>query len=93
MNENRRSDGSAHLWAIGYDDVSRASQVKDEVTRLGWSETYLILSDAAVVVRHPDGSFIFERERAKTTIESRDSRNYITASKCVQGPERRNFLR
>src|SRR5262249_37718230 len=56
----------AHLWAIGFDDVSRADQVRDEITRLGWGAgqagKYLLLLDAAVVVRHPDGSFTFERE-------------------------------
>ena len=57
---------TAHLWAIGYDDMARASQVRDEVTRLGWGTgkagKYLILEDIAVVVRHPDGSFTFDRK-------------------------------
>ena len=48
---------AGHLWAIGYDDIERAGQVKDEIIRLGWDERYLVLSDVAVVVRHPDGSF------------------------------------
>jgi uncharacterized membrane protein len=56
----------AHLWAIGYDDVGRATEVRDEITRLGWGEgrasKYLILLDAAVVVRHPDGSFALDRQ-------------------------------
>jgi uncharacterized membrane protein len=51
---------SAHLWAIGYDDVARAEQVRDEIAGLGWGSgraaKYLILLDLAVVVRHPDGS-------------------------------------
>ena len=51
-----------HLWAVGYADMERASQVKDEVVRLGWDEHYLDLSDIAVVVRHPDGSFTLNRE-------------------------------
>jgi len=25
---------SAHLWAIGYDDLARADQVRDEITEL-----------------------------------------------------------
>ncbi len=53
---------SAHLWAIGYDDLQRADQVREEVVRLGWEETYLCLLDAAVVVRHPDGSFSLARQ-------------------------------
>jgi uncharacterized membrane protein len=57
---------AAHLWAIGYDDMGRADQVRDEITRLGWGTgqagKYLILLDVAVVVRHPDGSLTFNRE-------------------------------
>jgi uncharacterized membrane protein len=52
----------SHLWAIGYDDMARAEQVRDEIVRLGWKETYLILQDVAVVVRHPDGSFTFDHK-------------------------------
>jgi len=57
---------SAHLWAIGYDDMTRADQVRDEITDLGWGNgragKYLILEDIAVVVRHADGAFTFNRE-------------------------------
>jgi uncharacterized membrane protein len=56
-----------HLWAIGYDDVARADQVRDEIAKLGWDTgqagKYLILLDLAVVVRHPDGSFTLNREK------------------------------
>jgi uncharacterized membrane protein len=62
MSKGQRSIGAGHLWAIGYPDMERAGQVKDEVTRLGWDEHYLNLSDVAVVVRHPDGSFTLDRE-------------------------------
>jgi uncharacterized membrane protein len=51
-----------HLWALGYDDMGRADQVREEIIRLGWQESYLILKDVAVVVRHPDGSFTFDRK-------------------------------
>ena len=53
---------NSHLWAIAYDDVGRADQVRDEIKRLGWDKHYLILVDVAVVVRHPDGSFTFNHE-------------------------------
>jgi uncharacterized membrane protein len=57
---------SGHLWAIGYDDMERANQVRDEIARLGWDRgeagKYLILLDIAVVVRHPDGTFTFDRK-------------------------------
>jgi len=52
---------SEHLWAIGYDDMARAEQVRDEIIRLGWDTPYLTLLDVAVVVRHPDGSFTCNR--------------------------------
>jgi uncharacterized membrane protein len=57
---------TGHLWAVGFDDISRASAVRDEVTKLAWGPgeggKYLILLDAAVVIRHPDGSFTLDRE-------------------------------
>ncbi|HJW68747.1 MAG TPA: DUF1269 domain-containing protein [Candidatus Binatia bacterium] len=62
MNEPEQVSGSGHLWAIGYDDMERADEVRDEITRIGWDEPYLLLSDVAVVVRHPDGSFTIDRE-------------------------------
>ena len=54
---------NGHLWAVGYDDMGRADEVREEIIRLGWEETYLLLEDVAVVVRHPDGSFSIERTR------------------------------
>jgi uncharacterized membrane protein len=54
---------SSHLWAVGYDDVKRAGEVREEIARLGRAQNYLLLDDVAVGVRHPDGSFTLERER------------------------------
>jgi uncharacterized membrane protein len=55
-----------HLWAIGYDDMARADQVREEIKKLGWGSgragKYLDLYDIAVVVRHSDGSFALNRE-------------------------------
>jgi uncharacterized membrane protein len=55
---------AAHLWAIGYDDVGRAEQARKAISTLGWGAgeagKHLILLDIAVVVRHLDGSFIFD---------------------------------
>ena len=56
-----------HLWAVGYDNMERAHQVRDEIVRLGWVKNYLVLVDVVVVVRHLDGSFTFEREPFPTT--------------------------
>lgn len=58
---------SGNLWAIGYDDIGRADQVREQITRLGWGTSHLLLTDIAVVVRHPDGSFTFDRERPPVT--------------------------
>ena len=43
----------AHLWAIGYDTMDRAAQVREEVARL--SESQCLTLNTAVAVRYPDG--------------------------------------
>jgi uncharacterized membrane protein len=57
---------TAHLWAIGYDDMKRADQVRDKITQLGWGPGHagkdLLLLEIAVVVHHPDGTFTFDRK-------------------------------
>jgi uncharacterized membrane protein len=53
---------SRHLWAVGYDDMKRASEVREEIVRLGWAQNLLLLEDVVVAVRHPNGSFTLERE-------------------------------
>ena len=55
-----------HLWAVGYDTIERANEVREEIVRLGWVENRLLLADVAVVVRHLDGSFTLDRERFPT---------------------------
>src|SRR5262245_47272492 len=52
---------AGHLWAIGYDDMGRAEQVRHEIIGLG-DKRYLILLDTAVVVRYPDGSVTLDGE-------------------------------
>src|SRR5262249_32780089 len=59
----RQMTKTEHFWAGGYDDMERAHQVRDEIVRVGWDKTRLLLEDAAVVVRHRDGSFTLDRER------------------------------
>ena len=52
---------AAHLWAVAYDNMDRAEQVRVEVTRL--SEKHcLILRDSAVAVRYPDGIVTLDGE-------------------------------
>src|SRR5437870_703709 len=53
--------GASHLWAIGYEDMDRADQVRDRITQLGWDERRLRLLDIAVVMRRSDGSFALDR--------------------------------
>ena len=57
---------SSHLWAVGFDDVARAEQVRDIIARLAWDSgqagKYIILEDIAVVVRQSDGSFTCDRK-------------------------------
>src|SRR5438552_15748642 len=52
----------AHLWAIGYDDTSRAEEVRQEIISLAGPQQALILLDTAVVIRQADGSITLERE-------------------------------
>ncbi len=52
---------TGRLWAIGYEDTERAAQVRDEIIRLGWDKSYLLLEGIAVVVRHPDGTYSINR--------------------------------
>jgi uncharacterized membrane protein len=50
-----------HLWAVGFDDVRRAEQVRDGIARL--SERHcLVLRDTAVAVRYADGSLTLDGE-------------------------------
>src|SRR5262245_13231596 len=51
----------SHLWAVGYDDVQRAEQMRDEITRLSERHS-LVLHDSAVAVRYADGSFTLDGE-------------------------------
>jgi uncharacterized membrane protein len=46
---------SGHLWAIGYDDMDRAEQVRAAIIGLGERHCLIVLN-TAVVVRYPDGS-------------------------------------
>jgi uncharacterized membrane protein len=52
---------ATHLWAIGYDDMEQAGQVRAAITRLG-EKHCLILLDSAVVVRYLDGSLTVDGE-------------------------------
>src|SRR5262245_39232812 len=50
-----------HLWAVGYDGVGRAEQVRREIIKLGATRCLTVL-DTAVVVRHPDGTVTLDGE-------------------------------
>jgi uncharacterized membrane protein len=51
-----------HLWAIGYDDMGRAEQVRAEIARLA-DKHCLTLLDTAVAVRYQDGLVTLNGER------------------------------
>src|SRR5690348_12025514 len=57
---------TAHLWAIGYDDMEQADKAREAITQLGWGPgqggRYIILLDVAVVVRPLDGTFTLDRK-------------------------------
>ena len=36
-----------HLWAVGYDTMELANEVRDKLVRLGWVENRLILAQLA----------------------------------------------
>jgi uncharacterized membrane protein len=69
---------AGHLWAIGYDDMGRAEQVRHETTRLG-ERHCLILLDTAVAVRYPDGSVTLDGEPfvAVTNIRGHTSASFL----------------
>ena len=50
-----------HLWALGYDDMGRAAQVRKEIIRLS-EKRCLTLLDTAVAVRYPGGSITRDGE-------------------------------
>jgi uncharacterized membrane protein len=50
-----------HLWAVGYQDMERANEVRAEIARLA-EKHCLILLDTAVAVRFPDGSVTLDGE-------------------------------
>jgi uncharacterized membrane protein len=56
-----------HLWAVGYGQMERAAQVRDEVTRLN-ERHCLVVFDTAVVIRYPDGTVTLNGERFLTGI-------------------------
>ena len=53
---------AGNLWAVGFDEAERAAQFRDEITNLARDEHCLILKDAQVAVRYPDGLLILDGE-------------------------------
>src|SRR5262245_2346711 len=45
---------ASHLWAVGYNDLRRADQVRAEIAQLG-ERHCLILLETAVAISYPDG--------------------------------------
>ena len=53
---------SAHLWAIGFDDLGGAERFRDAITALAGPVQYLLLRDLAILVRNGDGSYTLDRQ-------------------------------
>jgi uncharacterized membrane protein len=51
----------AHLWAVAFDDMKRAAQVRAEIARLG-EKGDVVLLDTAVAIRYPDGGVTLNGE-------------------------------
>lgn len=58
--------GDLNLWALGYEDPSRAKEVRAEILRFENLHGLHVL-DAIVVTRQSDGSFTLEREEQCST--------------------------
>jgi len=54
--KSQTTNGSAHLWAVGYDDVDRADQVRKVIVSLADPRHELQLLDIAILVRTREGS-------------------------------------
>jgi uncharacterized membrane protein len=51
-----------HLWAVGFDDTTRADEVREAITKLGRDCGVLTIKDVAVVVRYLDGTLTLNRK-------------------------------
>ena len=63
--------GRGHLWAIGFDDMGRAEEFRDEIARLASEKHDLVLLDAVVAVRYLDGCFTLNGEPFPVVIKTR----------------------
>ncbi|HTW93172.1 MAG TPA: DUF1269 domain-containing protein [Tepidisphaeraceae bacterium] len=52
----------AHLWAIGYPDLTAAEKARQEFELLATVQKCLTLYDVAIVTRRPDGSAQIDRK-------------------------------
>ena len=66
-----------HLWAVGFDRMERAHEVRAEIARLGASHR-LILLDSAVAVRYPDGSLTVDGEPFVAAIKLTPARTFAS---------------
>ena len=53
---------SAHLWAIGFEDIGGAERLRDAITSLAGPVQCLLLRDLAVLVRGADGAYTLDRK-------------------------------
>ena len=53
---------AAHLWAIAYDEPTRAEATREQVLAVGGEGESLNLLDMAILACHADGSFTLDKE-------------------------------
>jgi uncharacterized membrane protein len=76
----------AHLWAVGYDNLERAEQMRAEITKLGERHS-LVLLETAVAVRYADGSLTLDGEPCVAALDfSRSSFAGILAGLALGAP-------
>jgi uncharacterized membrane protein len=63
---------AAHLWAVGYDNIAGAEELRDKLVKLGETRS-LILMDTAVVVRYADGTATLNGEPFCVAADVRDA--------------------
>jgi len=77
---------AAHLWAIAYDEPTRAEAARQEVLALSGKRGSLVLLDTAILACHPDGSFTLDRKPLPTVRSIPRSKLSLLVAIALVGP-------
>jgi uncharacterized membrane protein len=77
---------AAHLWAIAYDEPTRAEAVRQEVLAVSGKGNSLVLIDAAILACHADGSFTLDRKPLPTLGSTPRSKLSLLVGLALVGP-------